>query len=86
MNASVLGNEEGFVLKSYPNPATSFVQVNLQNRGVDASYKIVNTIGQLVQKGSLIDANINVSSLTPGIYILQVSDGQKAFRTKLVKE
>ncbi len=86
LDADVLGYEEGFVLKSYPNPATSFVQINIQNRGVDASYKIVNTIGQLVQKGSLIDANINVSSLTPGIYILQVSDGQKAFRTKLVKE
>lgn len=86
LGADALGYEQGFTLKSYPNPATSFVQVNLQNRGVGASYKIVNSIGQLVKEGSLKGATINVSSLNSGIYILEVNDGQKAFRSKLVKE
>ncbi|WP_075341436.1 GEVED domain-containing protein [Tenacibaculum agarivorans] len=86
--ARALGNETAQTFAAFPNPADTFVEVRLTNVDASlASYKIINTVGQTVQSGSL-DASqqINVSNLTLGIYILEVNDGQKSFMTKLVKE
>jgi len=85
VSATSIGNEEGFVLKAYPNPATDYIAINFDG-GNNVSYKIVNTIGQLVQKGSFVGKTINVSSLKEGIYLLEVNDGQKDFKTKLIRK
>ena len=84
VDASPLGNEEAFVLKAYPNPTKDMVQVNVQNRD-NASFRIVNTIGQLVSRGDLISNTISVSELSKGMYLLEVFDGQKTLTTKLIK-
>ncbi|TCP27859.1 putative secreted protein (Por secretion system target) [Tenacibaculum skagerrakense] len=85
-NADALGNEASIGLTAFPNPATSFVQVRLNNRAEGlTSYSIVNTIGQTVQRGELTNGTINVANLTFGMYILEVNDGQKSFKTKLIK-
>ena len=85
-NSNPLGNEDAFKIATYPNPATNFVQIQLANRSEGLnSYKIVNTIGQTVQEGSLTSQRVDISKLNIGMYILEVNDGQKAFTTKLVK-
>ena len=84
-NTTELGNEAGFALQAYPNPATNTIKVNLASKENVASYKILNTIGQVVMHGKLIDGNINISSLQKGIYLLQATDGQKDFTSKLIK-
>ncbi|SNR13857.1 S8 family serine peptidase [Tenacibaculum jejuense] len=85
-DADALGNEEAINVAAYPNPATSFVQVNLTSKeGTLSSYKIVNTIGQTVQNGDLTNGRINISSLNSGMYILEVTYGPKKLKTKLVK-
>ena len=86
INATAIGNEGSFVFKTYPNPATNFIQVNLQSRDGNASYKIVNTLGQLVKKGDLVDTNISVYDLKSGVYLLEVTDGQKTFKSKIIKK
>ncbi len=87
INAEALGNESMTSAVIYPNPAKSFIEVSLSNRNNGlASYRLVNTIGQTIMKGKLESQNINVSSLKTGIYILEVNDGQKTFKTKLIKE
>ncbi|WP_170245876.1 GEVED domain-containing protein, partial [Tenacibaculum adriaticum] len=86
VKASTIGNEGSFVLKAVPNPATNFVHVNLQIRGDIASYRILNIIGQLVKKGKLNGESISLSNLKTGMYILEVNDGQKLLKTKLVKK
>ena len=83
-STETLGNEASFVFKAYPNPVTDFFQVNIKKES--ASYKIINTIGQLVKKGELLNGNINVSDLDAGIYLLDVNDGQKSFKSKLIKK
>ena len=80
-----LGNEASFALQAYPNPATNFIKVNLTSKASTASYKILNTIGQLVLQGDILDGNIDISSLKKGIYLLQANDGQKDFTSKLIK-
>ncbi|WP_442264813.1 S8 family serine peptidase [Tenacibaculum sp. ZS6-P6] len=85
-DADELGNEDAMSVVAYPNPARDFVEVKLNTKG-DAlnSYKIVNTIGQVVQKGELTNGRINVSKLNSGMYILEVNYGPKIYNTKLVK-
>ncbi|WP_299834036.1 GEVED domain-containing protein [uncultured Tenacibaculum sp.] len=80
-----LGNEEGFAFTAYPNPAQDYVQIKTNNKSVSlTSYKIVNTIGQVVKAGKLTETNsVNISKLNQGIYVLEVNDGQKSFVTKL---
>ena len=86
-NADILGNEDAMSLVAYPNPTSNMVQVTLNNRNITlSSYRIINIIGQVVLSGDLKgNKDVNVSSLRPGIYLLEVEDGQKLFKTKLVK-
>ncbi|WP_299678119.1 S8 family serine peptidase [uncultured Tenacibaculum sp.] len=85
-DAEALGNEEAINVATYPNPATSFVEVKINTKGAAlSSYRIVNTIGQTVQNGELTNGRINVSKLNSGMYILEVSIGDKKLNTKLVK-
>ncbi|MCF2874793.1 MULTISPECIES: M4 family metallopeptidase [unclassified Tenacibaculum] len=73
-------------LMTYPNPAKNTIQIKLSSEANNMSYRIVNTIGKIVQVGRLSSSEINVSKLNTGIYILEVNDGQKILKTKLMKE
>ncbi len=86
-DTDILGTEGTINVTAYPNPASNSIQVSLNNRNVTlSSYKITNTLGQLVLKGDLKkNGNINISNLTSGIYFVEVEDGQKIFKTKLIK-
>ncbi len=86
-DTDILGTEGAINVTAYPNPASNSIQVSLNNRNVTlSSYKITNTLGQLVLKGDLKkNGNINISNLTSGIYFVEVEDGQKIFKTKLIK-
>ena len=78
-------------LMVYPNPATSIVQINLHN-SADTLEKIVlyDMIGKLVKKAADIsgeDAAIDVSSLSKGIYMMEITTSSEAkFVRKLVVE
>ncbi|MCD9562173.1 GEVED domain-containing protein, partial [Tenacibaculum maritimum] len=70
----------------FPNPATNFVQVK-SNSSNNLVYKIVNPIGQVVKTGKMKDDNgVDVSKLEPGLYIIEVNDGQKSMTTNFVKD
>lgn len=80
-----LGNEEPiFDLVMYPNPAVNFVNLAMKD-GRDASFKIVNYIGQTLITGTA-DRNIDISELQAGVYIVKVNDGQRSITKKLVKK
>jgi len=82
-----LGNEVATSVVAYPNPTAGFVQVKLTTKEDSlVSYSVFNTIGQTVLKGSLDTQTIDVSNLKHGIYILEVNDGNKSFKTKLIKK
>ena len=85
--ATALGNDVISDVVAYPNPAKSFVEVKLNIHDTSkATYRVLNTIGQSVLVGNLGAATIDVSSLNSGVYILEVNDGQKLLKTKLIKK
>ncbi|WBX73720.1 GEVED domain-containing protein [Tenacibaculum pacificus] len=70
----------------YPNPSVDFVHVYLASKATNITYRIVNTIGSIVQKGDLNNSKLDVTNLLSGIYILEINDGQKTFTRKLLKK
>ncbi|WP_422089875.1 CUB domain-containing protein [Tenacibaculum ovolyticum] len=86
-NLDLTLDEKPLGLMVYPNPAEDIIQVKLGLKiNSNIVYKIVNTIGSVVQSGYLDSFSINVSSLKTGMYILEVNDGQKRLTTKLMKK
>jgi hypothetical protein len=85
-DADALGNEDAISFVAYPNPGIDVIQVKSNSRNVAlTSYRIINTIGQTVQSGALTNQRIDISKIGFGMYVLEVNDGQKSFKTKLVK-
>ncbi|MDY0779691.1 endonuclease [Tenacibaculum sp. IB213877] len=80
-----LGNEARiFDVTVYPNPSSDFINITLKD-GRDASFRIVNLIGQTVKKGQ-VDRTVDVRTLQNGMYILEVNDGQRSFTKKFIKK
>ena len=72
----------------YPNPAKDFIQF----KGLDSSeayeYFIVNTLGKQIKQGELGAENmISLQNLTPGLYILKVTDSVgHVFTNEIIKQ
>ncbi len=76
----------GFEL--YPNPAKDVVYIKLPNSGAAAVY-VYNSLGQKVRELVIEGSStfeFNVSSLTAGIYVLEIQQGRTGFTKKLIKE
>lgn len=83
--ADVAGLTRGSVV--YPNPARDVLNVQLAD-GFDAaktSVHVLNTAGQRVASFRNIN-DINVSRLTPGVYVLEITDGVNVETKKIIKK
>nr|WP_294934666.1 M4 family metallopeptidase [uncultured Flavobacterium sp.] len=70
----------------YPNPATDVLTVSLKG-SQEASYRIVNYLGQEVGKGKFTaQENINISNLFSGTYIFEINDGQETVSKRFIKK
>jgi hypothetical protein len=58
--------------------------INLSNI-TKTDFEIYNILGKLVLKGNS-ENQINVSSLTKGIYVLKLKDGENTINQKFIKE
>jgi hypothetical protein len=79
---SVKGNTlEG--VSVYPKPADDVVNVNTVNGGVVSVY---NTLGAqvLTEKATAASHQLNVSGLSAGVYLLELTSEGKSAITKLV--
>jgi hypothetical protein len=52
---------------------------------LNVTYRIANILGQTVKSGSL-NGEINVSELKPGLYIVEVNDGDEIMSKKFIKQ
>ena len=76
---------QGFTL--YPNPATEILNLQHTLEPMD-SYVIYNTLGQNVLSGELNATNtaqIDVSSLAAGVFVLKVTSNQNTITERFVK-
>ena len=81
------GDEDEGVFTSIqvaPNPINkgSLLRVVGPNRNLEnAKYSIINTLGQVVQKGELTSRSIDLNKLNSGIYVLRI-ENEKAKTNK----
>jgi len=78
INVTVYGigiNENELSVAVYPNPAKDILHVQ---GGVNLNYEITDYVGRTLLAGSVIDEKVSVNSLSPGQYVLRLTDGQKA--------
>ncbi|WP_233450951.1 reprolysin-like metallopeptidase [Hanstruepera ponticola] len=69
----------------YPNPVYGNV-LNVKLPGnQDASYSIVNILGQTVSKGNSISI-VDVSALEAGVYFIKVNEGEEVITKKFIKQ
>ena len=64
----------------FPNPTSDYLVVNAPGLKSDAnaSYQLINELGQIAQKGSLTSyTRLDVSDRENGIYFLQIFNDQK---------
>lgn len=62
--------------KIFPNPATSRVYVVSSGAGF-YHYRLMNLLGEEVQKGDLLKGEIDLQALKEGMYILSILDGKE---------
>ena len=76
--------EEDF--RIYPNPVSSNLNVQLVSKDAkNVSYRIVSLLGQVITTGNLTNNSIKVNTLKPGIYVLEINDGEDIMTRKFVK-
>ena len=59
----------------YPNPATDALHIQ---GGANLNYEITDYVGRTLLSGPVIDEKVSVNSLSPGQYVLRLTNGQKA--------
>jgi hypothetical protein len=71
----------------YPNPANKHIFLSLANIASEGTIIINNITGQeLIRQSFSANEPIDVSNLNPGMYILQLIDGQHIWSEKLIIE
>jgi hypothetical protein len=88
VTTSVLGSEsfsqiDG--LKMYPNPAKNnlFIETALNS---DINVSIINVLGKEVINSKVSNNAVNISGLTPGMYIVKITEEGKTSTKKLIIE
>jgi hypothetical protein len=66
----------------YPNPASTIIKLDGIQSPKEIKYAVFSQDGKVVQKGSYKQAGIEISNLSTGFYIIQVTQGSisKSFR------
>ena len=70
----------------WPNPAKDFLNIRSNlNFLRDASYRIIDMSGRVIEQGVLDQNTIDISSLRSNIYLLEIQDGQDRYVQKVIK-
>jgi hypothetical protein len=70
--------------KIYPNPAHSEIYITSDSKYLISEIYIYNQLGQTVMHQIRYDGTLDVSSLLPGIYFVELVVGNQRIREKLV--
>lgn len=75
------------LLKMYPNPVLSELNIEMIGSNDPVSFEILNSLGQLVFKGALIEKTVvNTLSFPSGLYLVKIHTGMAVEFKKLIKE
>ncbi|RPD49518.1 T9SS C-terminal target domain-containing protein [Hymenobacter sediminis] len=70
----------------FPNPAVNEMQVVLASKAPVVSATVTDLRGARVANARFENGTLNISALAQGTYLLSISDGQKTFHERFVKQ
>lgn len=64
------------LVKVYPNPSNNYITIENNNEQLNSTYTILNSIGQRVLSGQLIDKKntIDIRHLSAGFYLIRIGE------------
>ena len=68
----------------YPNPASEYLMIKLDNASTSATFRLYNIDGIKVTEQKINSNTIRVGHLPKGVYLYQFNDSGKVFRGKVV--
>ena len=71
-------------LSFYPNPATSGKLYITTKNNEDKQITIFDVLGKKVLQTALSSRELNISSLSPGVYIIKIEEGDASATRKLI--
>ena len=77
-----------YVLSIYPNPSPAVFRIDLSTEVQEATYRVFNTYGQVVQQGQLrlSDTFLDLSGIATGSYVLYLQTDQGVSQHRLLKQ
>ncbi|MEM7104052.1 MAG: alpha/beta hydrolase-fold protein [Bacteroidota bacterium] len=66
-------------LTTYPNPASTYIQLEGLNLNVSGTYEIISIDGKVLQSGEIFSQQINISALSEGMYALKILTNDNGF-------
>ncbi|MBU2900974.1 T9SS type A sorting domain-containing protein [Maribacter dokdonensis] len=79
-----LDNDEITGFKLYPNPAIEDVVYVTTQQNSLKEIRVYDVFGELVLTDKLSAKALNISKLSPGVYVVQVTENNKSITRKLV--
>lgn len=79
-----LDNDEIIGFKLYPNPAIADVVYVTTQQNSLKEIRVYDVFGELVLTDKLSAKALNISRLSPGVYVVQVTENNKSITRKLV--
>ncbi|MFM2016622.1 MAG: hypothetical protein RL007_278 [Bacteroidota bacterium] len=68
----------------YPNPADRFIRIDNVNYGT--TYSVYNMLGEEMLNGNYNGREIDISALSPGVYLLQISQGDRISTARFIAD
>ncbi|WP_419212815.1 T9SS type A sorting domain-containing protein [Maribacter sp. X9] len=79
-----LRNDEIAGFKLYPNPVMADVVYITSEQNTTKEVRIYDVFGELVHTDRLTTKAMDISRLSPGVYMVQVTETEKSITRKLV--
>ena len=79
-----LHSDEIAGFKLYPNPAAADVVYVITDKNNLKDVRVYDVFGELVLTDRLSTKAMNISKLSPGVYVVQVTENGKSITRKLV--
>ena len=86
-NVGVTENEINKDINVYPNPVSNELIIEIKGSTLSTDFEIVNTMGQVVFKGKMIEkTRVETSAFAPGVYMIKLENGKTLEFKKIIKE
>lgn len=77
-------NESIEGLNFYPNPVTNGKIYITTKNALTKEVTIIDILGKVVLQTSISTKELNVSSLSPGVYVIKIKEGEATATRKLI--